>query len=418
MNKTKTSFKIFFCFLITFLLSGCWSSREINNLAIINAMGVDQNEKGEIVLSVAIVKPNNLFPQESTVREDKEDSFLVESASGKTLYDAIEKLSSTIADKVYLGHVNVVVFGEKAAQGGMEESLDFFKRENEFRPNILFFVTKGLAENVMKATPNFNPTPGTEMYDLFKNNIFSGTKTVEDLSQFTESMTSNTMDPVTGVIGMTLDQDTDKNKNKNQKKSLKSIKTSQQTKDTHRDVLKLQDTAVFKGSKLIGYLNESETKGLMWIKGKMKNSSVELDCNNQSDNGSIKLQVQNSDSSMIPSSDSKKMTVKIKADASIMEISCKNKKLNQHQMKDLNRYFREKIEEEVTQTLLLAQKNWETDIFGFGKAIYRKHPSEWDKLSASWRNGGLKNLNVVLTIDANISRYGLTTEPSKANESR
>lgn len=87
-------------------------------------------------------------------------------------------------------------------------------------------------------------------------------------------------------------------------------------------------------------------------------------------------------------------------------------------MKDLNRYFREKIEEEVTQTLLLAQKNWETDIFGFGKAIYRKHPSEWDKLSASWRNGGLKNLNVVLNIDANISRYGLTTEPSKANESR
>lgn len=418
MNKTKTSIKIFLCFLITFLLSGCWSSKEINNIAIINAIGVDQNEKGEIVLSVAVIKPNNLFPQESTVREDKEDSFLVESASGKTLYDAMEKLSSTIADKIYLGHVNVVVFGEKTAQGGMEESLDFFKRENEFRPNILFFVTKGLAENVIKAAPNFNPTLGTEMYDLFKNNIFSGTKTVEDLSKFTESMTSNTIDPITGVINMTLDQDTDTDTNKNQKKSLKSIKSSQQTKESQHDVLKLQDTAVFKGSKLIGYLNESETKGLMWIRGKMKNSSEEIDCTNHSDNGSIKLQIQNSDSSMIPSNDNKKMTVKIKADATIMEISCKNKKLNPHQMKDLNRYFREKIEEEVTQTLLLAQKNWETDIFGFGKAIYRKHPSEWDKLSASWRNGGLKNLNVVLNIDANISRYGLTTEPSKANESR
>ncbi|MEK5392282.1 hypothetical protein NSQ59_18140 [Margalitia sp. FSL K6-0131] len=64
MNKTKTSIKIFLCFLITFLLSGCWSSKEINNIAIINAIGVDQNEKGEIVLSVAVIKPNNLFPQE------------------------------------------------------------------------------------------------------------------------------------------------------------------------------------------------------------------------------------------------------------------------------------------------------------------------------------------------------------------
>ncbi|MDF2904005.1 MAG: Ger(x)C family germination protein, partial [Bacillus sp. (in: firmicutes)] len=34
-------------FFIPLLLSGCWSAEEINNIAIMNAIGVDLNQAGE-----------------------------------------------------------------------------------------------------------------------------------------------------------------------------------------------------------------------------------------------------------------------------------------------------------------------------------------------------------------------------------
>ncbi|MFC4617107.1 hypothetical protein ACFO4N_00025 [Camelliibacillus cellulosilyticus] len=72
--------------LVSLTLSGCWSSTEVNNLAIINTIGIDENKAGEIELSAAMIKPKNVSsPSESSGSEGvNETGALIETVRGRT----------------------------------------------------------------------------------------------------------------------------------------------------------------------------------------------------------------------------------------------------------------------------------------------------------------------------------------------
>jgi len=188
-------------FFASVFLTGCWSAKEVNDLAIINIIGIDQTETGEIEVSTLIPKPSFLFPQTNLGGQGgDQNKFLIETTTGESIFEAMGKLSKSISERVYLGHTNVIIFGEKAARETMESSLDFFRRENEFRPNILLLVTKGKASEIIQTSPELNSTLGQEIRDMVKSDLFASTKMVKDISQFMKDLSSNTTDPVTGVI--------------------------------------------------------------------------------------------------------------------------------------------------------------------------------------------------------------------------
>jgi spore germination protein KC len=409
MNKRKR----FLAFLLTILailsITGCWSAQEINNLAIIHMVGVDEDSAGDVTLTVSVVKPNMLFSQGAGTPGNPEESFLINTATGKNLFEAMGKLSSVIPEKIYLGHVNAVVFGEKAARNRMTTSLDFFKRQNDFRPSIQLFVTKGLAEDIVKKTPSLNPTLASELYDLALNSRFSSTKMLKDISKFTDALTSDTIDPITAVINTPTE-----------KQQIKVEKTPSKREPNAPNKLSLYETAAFKGSKLQGFLTQEETRGLLWIRGELEKGHLILACGSSDPEGKVGLNLRKSTSTMIPtlSDDQLKMEVNIQAEADIVEVTCKDFSGDTAQIEKLNKQFEAKIRAESLKTLSIAQQQWETDIFGFGRAIYRKYPAQWDHLAPGWRKGGLKSLDVELNVSGNISRYGLLKEQSKANESR
>ncbi|MBI0579583.1 Ger(x)C family spore germination protein [Neobacillus cucumis] len=412
MTKKKSLLSVFLPILLLLSLTGCWSAQEINNLAIINIIGVDEDNSGDVVLTVSVIRPNMLFAQGSDLQGPKKESFVIHSASGKNLFDAMGKLSKSIPEKIFLGHANVVVFGKKAAENQMETAIDFFKRQNDFRPSIELFVTKGNASDLIKQTPVLNPTLATELHDLALRNRFSATNMVKDISQFTNALTSDTVDPYTGVISLSAMEHGNSTKDSSSKKAEKNTIEPQ--------VLTLNETAVFKGASLKGFLNDDETKGLLWLLGDLNHENLILDCGSTNKEGTVGLNVTNSSSTMVPTfpNGQPKMTVTIQTQADLVEVTCKNFTIDTVQMDKLNKQFEAKIRDEALSALSIAQQNWETDIFGFGKAIYRKYPEKWDQIAQGWRSGGLRNMNVDVNVSATIDRYGLLKTPSKANESR
>lgn len=44
----------------TLLLSGCWSKKELTDLAIVAALGIDKNEEGRYVGTLQIINPSNV----------------------------------------------------------------------------------------------------------------------------------------------------------------------------------------------------------------------------------------------------------------------------------------------------------------------------------------------------------------------
>ena len=377
-----------------------------------NAIGVDLNNAGEFEVTTVIVKPSILFnqPLVGGTSGNRQDQYLIEKTTGKSIFEAIGKLSKTSSARIYFGHVDVVVFGEEIARRKMGPTLDFFHRENQFRPNIQLLVAKGKAADVINTAPQFNITLGREILDLTKNNRYVATKMVEDISQFIKGFSSNTSDPITGVL-TTADKLGINTKGKN-------INSLNRQREKGK-VISLDGTAVFKAGNLKGFLGEADTRGLLTILGKLKNEIFVINCG-ENDNGNVSVVISKASSQLIPNINEKSTNMMIKADieASIREVTCSNLNLTSNQINLLNQKLEDTIKNEGTKVLEKVQKDWQADIFGFGEAIYRSYPREWDLIAPNWRKGGLKNLDVDLNVTTTISRFGLHKDPSQANESR
>lgn len=415
----------FVLLVVVLSLSGCWSADEINNLATINVIGVDENDAGQVEVTAVIAKPHTLF-SETAVAGNEQSKFLIETTTGESIFEAIGHLSSAVSETLYFGHVDAIVFGERAARQRMLPSLDFFKRQNDFRPNIQLLVTRGPAANLIKTLPQLNITLGLELEDLVLSNRFAATAMVNDISQFMESLSSNTTDPITGVISPAKKHGIETGENGKQtsgqsdtgKKEMDTTdKTSEKEQQAIPKVLSLKDTAVFKGGYLKGFLNERETRGLLWVKGELQNEIVVLNCGKNNE-GTVSLSVTHSEAHLSPQLSGKtpKMAVNIQVDAEIGQLTCTDTNMNADLLNRLNHRLEERISQEALSALNKAKNQWQADIFGFGTAIYRNYPKEWKEMAPEWRNGLLRNLEVDLEVSANISRYGLLKDPSKANE--
>ncbi len=398
--------------IITFLLTGCWSAVEIDDMIFINALAVDLNKKGEYEITAIISNPTTIFSQTFVGKTggNQRNHFLIETSSGRTIFDAIGKISHSLSEKIYFGHMDAVIFGEKVAREKMVSSLDYFTRGNQFRPNIQLLVAKGKASDIIKNTPEFNTTLGLEIMDYSKPNRYATSFKITDISQFTKVFNSRTSDAATAVIIST----------KKVPEKEKGVKQKPGNKEPKIPLLTgIDGTAVFKDSNLIGFFNQQETHGLFWIRGKMKNEVVPISCGKYN-NGYVSVVIRENDSQYIPHINNKnqEITVKTTVEAEIGEITCSSLNLNSENIEYLNKQLEKHIKHEATAALNKAQKQWEADVFGFGQAIYREYPLEWNQFASNWKNGVLKDLKVNLKVKANLSRYGLRKDPVKENEAR
>lgn len=407
MHKLRVSL-----LLLPLLLSGCWSSVEIHDMAITNLIGIDINEAGEYEVTARIVRPGALFSptMNEKIIDNQQNKFLIETATGKTIFKAMNHLSNSIPEKIYLGHMEAVLLSKTVAREKMQQTLDFFHRENQFRPNIKLLVTQEKPSEIIRTAPKFNATLGLDILDFSKSNRNVAANTVVDISQFMKVFTSDTADPITGVLTTS------------KKLHIKAVGENQKLKEENKDkvtVASLFGSAIFKNGKLVGLLNENETRSLMWIRGGLKNEVIVLACGkNQTEN--VSVMIRDTQSEMIPDEKSiaKKLTVKTTIQADIGEVTCSDLDLNSDTIEELNRQLENLATEEAKAILTKVKNQWQTDVFAFGEAIYRKNPSEWRKMAPNWRKNGLNNLQIEIDVDANISRFGVHKNPSKAYESR
>jgi spore germination protein KC len=400
--------------LLAASITGCWSSNEINDLAIINMMGVDLNEKGEYEVTILIVNSSEVFSQSSIGGGGKPGGriAIVETATGRSIFEALETLSTTISKRIYYGHMEVTVFGERLAREKMESSLDFFRRENEFRPNLELFVTKGLAKDILTVEPQLENTLGTEVLRIMESSRYASMTMVNDLSQFLDALSSDTKDPMTAHISLASEHGVEiagQGSSLNKQKDNESGPTS----------YSIRGSGVFKEGRLRGWLDDEETRGVLWVRGEVEKGVLILRCPGD-EKGTISIRTGTNKSQLKPKivGNHPEITVDVTLDAYIREIECPEFELNAEQIELLNNRLSEEVRQEIEHVLNKLQREWQVDPFGFGEAIYRDDPQAWKRLAPAWRKGGLKNLNVNVKVKANIVRSGLIDNPVKADEGR
>ncbi len=113
------------------LLAGCWDKKELNDLAIAVGLAIDKSEGG-YKLSTQIVNPSEVSPQANS---SGITPVTVRSKQGKTMYEAIRRLSLTNSRRIYTSHLRLLVISEEVAKEGITEVLDYLSRDKDFRAN-------------------------------------------------------------------------------------------------------------------------------------------------------------------------------------------------------------------------------------------------------------------------------------------
>ncbi|MBV4417856.1 Ger(x)C family spore germination protein [Clostridium tyrobutyricum] len=385
MNKFKR-LNLFILIIIfsfcPFIITGCQDKNEIDSLGFVSALGVDLDDNNNFMVSLQVIRRGISLEQNQNTRA------LVYVSSGKTINEAISNISRQLSKKIKFSNEKCIVIGEKLAEHGIQSVIDFSLRVNDVRPVVPILITKGTAVDIIKTRTKENSISGYDIGDMVR--------VQRDL----------------GVIGKCTNLDFEKNKNEGV--NVCGVISKQDLRDNKSEYdFTVSGSAVLNKYKLVGYMNEEETRGMNWINGKIKRGSVLIKDDSE---GKINLNILSSKSRLTASIEPKgiHINVNIKEKSNINEI-------NQDILHDLDfnanpniMYFLAKKQDEAiyneAMSAINASKNrLSADIFGFGDLLYKKHPKEWKQIKENW-NENFRNLQINVDVSSSIKHTGILSK--------
>lgn len=372
-------------------LSGCWSRNELNQLGIAVGAGVDK--KGDhYQLSVQVVDPGEVASKRGGTASSPATVFTSEA---KTVFEAARKMSRTSPRKIYFSHLRMFIIDEAVAKEGLGPILDFISRDHEFRTDFYIVVARGSsAEDTLKIMTPLEDIPSNKLYFSLESSEknWSPSLTVT-LDQLVQDLTLKGKQAVlTGlrIIG---------------NKKLGKTKRNIENIETYSK-LQYSGLAIFKGDKLIGWLNDDQSRGYNYILGLVQSSVGHVPCDSE---GNVVTEIIRTETNMKGKIVKGKpaIDVRVNIEGNVAEVSCKDLDL----IKPATLHKIEKKDEEAIKGYMDAvikkvQNEYKVDIFGFGEAIRRAKPAVWKSMKKDWEERYFPELAVNVTVDFKIRRLG------------
>lgn len=382
---------------ILVFLTGCWNRRELNTLSIVHAIGIDKVENNQIRGTFQIIKPSEVkAPGKGGGSGGSSGSGVwVCSSTGQTVFDALRNASMEADRKLSITHNEVIVIGENAAKSGIAPIIDFFSRDHETRLFSKIFIARGSAQDILKAEHEQEKMPGKAIEDLAKVTFATSKLPNVDLLDILNTQASKTSSHfITGI--KTIEKEVDGKMKK---------------------LIKLDETAIFDGDKLIDWFDGIETRGLLWIIGKVKSGIIVVKSPGK-DDGNVSIEIVKASSTVKPEIVDGRLviTVKVKEEGSIGEQMSGDIDLTDiNNFKDLESKQADVIKSEIYAALKKAQNDLGVDVFKFNETVRRKCPKQWKQLEKKWKEE-FKNIAIKVQVESRLTRTGMKTMPEKLED--
>lgn len=385
---------------VSLLLSGCWSRRELNDLAIAVAAGVDK-VGDRYRLSVQVAIPGQVASKKAGSPQAPATLY---TAEGDTLFEAARRMTQISPRKIYFPHLRVFLIGESMARQGIAEILDFLLRDHEFRTDFFLVVTRGAtAEETLKIMTPLETIPANKLFNSLQTaaKAWSPSKAVT-LDELINDLIKEGKHPV--LTGLEISGDRNIGQTK---ENILNIYTPSQ--------LQYSGLAVFKLDKLIGWLDEKDSRGYRFLIGEVKSSVGFERCKNQ---GKVVLEILRTNTKTKGKIvDSRpEMDIKLYVEANVASVECQGLDLTKPEtITELETRMEEKVTGLLESVIAKVQKEYKVDIFGFGEVLRRSHTRVWAKMKEDWNEYYFPNLKTHIQVDYTIRRNG-TTGNSFLNE--
>lgn len=382
--------------LLTGLLGGCWSRKEITEVAVVLGTGVDWTADGRIRLTVQIARPGAFAAANGGGGEEAASWVL--SAEGKTVEEAERYLAMKIPRDIYWGHCIILVIGEEMAQKGVGMITNFFQRDREPREIMWLMVAKGEAKDILETHSQLARTSAQAAGFLTRMKTGYSVQ----LREYAEMRASKGVQPVVTAVEV--------------KEAGVVPGPKQEEKLPRTKHVELSGVAVFKEDKLVGWLNASETRGMLWLKGETEKGVITVPSPGEPDK-EVSLRIRRGSTKVTPEYDGEKLRfdVMVKVDVDMLEQQSREDLAKPEKIKALEGAIAGEITKRAAEALEKAQIEYGVDIFGFGDAFHRKYKEDWPELRDRW-DTEFARAEVSIAAEARVRQIGLLTKRASAPE--
>ncbi|HHY73237.1 MAG TPA: Ger(x)C family spore germination protein [Bacillus bacterium] len=388
MNVSRITF-IILLFTIPVLLTGCWDRKEVNDLAIITAAGFDRKSKDKMELTVLVFIPKTAGGNQAMGGGGGSGGgkqVLIRSAEGVSVTDAFSNLQQKFPRLLFWGHTEVFIINEKFAEEDIRPHFDFILRHPQLRDRAHIFISKQKAKEVLTLSPPLERDLAEVLRELATLKIGMDV-TIKEFAQMQIGHSKAAAVPFIEMLPPPEDR------------------------KPEETIAYITGTAILKRGKMVGFIDESVTRGVLWLRNEIKDAIVTV--KPEGVEGYISMNLLRAKTMLKPTIENGKWMITLKAvtEDDIIKNGTKLNLSDENVIKMLEQKLKADIIQKAETTLDIVQKEMKTDVFGFAEAFHRAYPDIWKENKDNWEEI-FPTVEVVVNADAYIRRPGMVTRPS------
>ncbi len=370
MSKIAKLFCIILCIVIIMLtLTGCYDNREIEDLAYVVAIGIDEADNNMFNLTFQTAVPKSVTKGEgetTDIKTFKTDNFL----------SGFRKTGRYLSKKINLSHTKIIVVSEEIAKKGLQPFLNGLQNYMELRPNVNIIVSANGAKNYIESLqPKLLASP-TKFYDMmFKSYQTDFRVPSSQLGDYLYRIHSSGAQPVTIY--------TDVDNNVIDSKKPETDKPAEE-EDKGKKNMSVKGLAVFNGDKMTGSLDSAETSIYALMTGSI--DSIKLEVKDPLDERYKILSNIRKDKSSKTSVQvygiKPQINIEFNLHADIEAVQSNINYSDPAKLQKVQKEYEDYVKNVMNGLLTKASYEYKSDIFGFGQIAKKNYMyiSQWEKV--------------------------------------
>lgn len=355
--------------LVSALLTGCWGYRDINDLALVMAVGVDRTPEGRVLVTVQVARPGMGGGGQGagSISSAGGKPVYVAAAEGRSVFEAIRNLALFTSRRIMWAHNKLVVIGEAQARHGVAEIIDFFTRNPELRYRSFVALAEGDARDVVSSSTGMEAMPADSIERTFRYSRLTGEAQRIDVKEFAAAYLDDGVTSFLPVLRL----------------RVRAVPGAA-SKDTDPREVVVQGLALFRGDRLVEILDQQESRGVVLMRGRARRIVITLPCpGKEEETITLELLARRADIRPTQKGEELSIGVRLETNASLASVACPL----DYRLPEVQDRISRRLEESLRQDLLVAIdriKASRTDPVGLGQHVRYRLPWAWGRYREIW----------------------------------